>query len=88
MKKFEIGSKVVCASVDEFGFCGRDNHPSKADIGKTFIVVHVEDVTDEGMTPELMSELEESGEDPTLLCVRACSPEGDVREFMDFELKA
>lgn len=34
---------VKCTNVDEYGFCGRDYHPTKSDIGKTFSVIEIKE---------------------------------------------
>lgn len=33
--------RVICKSVDKYGFCGRDFHPTEADIGSVWTVVHL-----------------------------------------------
>lgn len=39
LEVLRYGTQVRMSSVDEYGFCGRENHPDEADVGFVGIVV-------------------------------------------------
>lgn len=76
MINIKAGDFIVCHFVDPYGFTGRDNHPQKSDVGDEFYVVKVENITEQ-----------EKLDCGPLWLIRACSPGGTVRDFLDHEVK-
>lgn len=71
-----IGKPHMVKTVDMYTFCGRDLHPTKADIGK--IVVPVE-LVEHGVC--------DNDHRMDYMCFRAMVGDGKFLEFMHFEIE-
>jgi hypothetical protein len=83
-------TKVRVVDVDMFGYCGRENHPTKADIGTVLRVLKVETLDSDGMPIADLSRIDRMLAFVTddLSAVYYCSrPDGTPVDMMDFEIE-
>jgi hypothetical protein len=77
MDTISQGDTVWMTSLDEYGFCGREYHPERADLGLTAEVISVhthEDINEDGDCSYTVLKCLTHGNEPKFL------------ELMDFEV--
>ena len=102
IKVLGFGAKVVCTSVDMFGYHGRDLHPEETDVGFLGIVIgnHVSQFDDEGglvgCRENVLGGLEyvymlgdeiPKGSEPVDICYTVMDPSGRKLELMHHEIE-
>lgn len=85
--------KVKIIQIDMSGFCGRDNHPRKTDLGKTGIAFKVQSESYVGCVPV---DADEILKNPAMVMdenfymhtsYEVMMSDGTVRTMMDFEIE-
>ena len=82
--------KIKIVNVDMYGFCGRDLHPEKSDLGLVATVLSVKSESFIGSIPvnaQLCPEYATHEDYLVVVYYTAIMPDGSMREFVGHEIE-